>query len=386
MAKHTFGRYTGSIYQEGKGWTGVLHLRADQAPHLMNRRPKRKGATKTIVREKLVQLANEIDQGVAASQARTVLDVVTEYVDEQERSGLTPSTVGTYRRWVKNHVKNHTTKIGDKKIKDLRSADVSEWLVKLSATLSAEVLRKVHSLLTNAINRAMTFEYVGRNVSQPVKRPEGTKEGLRESKSLSVEQVDAILATCVSPFQRMGGFVALALTSGLRPDELRGLTWRWLDLDSDKPAVYVQRAARTDGKLKTKNSRRGLLLGAIAVKALKTWRDRQAKEFAALGLEVGADTAVFTLPTGAAYDGTRARNDFRHLLRDAGIADPVEWALRETRTTFVSVMSHKGIGREKIAAMCGHTLKTLERHYLKVLAPVHAESAEMIDAVFGKAA
>jgi integrase len=380
MSRIAIGRYTGSIYPEGKGFTGVLHL--GTKPDGSLNRPKRKGATKTIVREKLVELANDIDNKVKASRAHTVLSVVTEYVDDLANEGKAPATIRFYRSVIKCHVK----RIGSIKIKDLDSATVRDWLIEMSGKLSPEVLRKVHALLTNAINRAITFEYVGRNVSMPVKRPKGTTAGLRESKSFTVEQTEAILTTCVSPFQRMGGYVALALTSGLRTDELNGLTWRWLELDAAKPAVYVERAARTDGALKTKQSRRGLLLGGIAVKALKIWQERQRKEFANLGMEVTEDTPVFTLPDGCAYDATRARNEFRALLTVAGIADATEWTLRETRTTFVSVMSHKGIGRDKIAAMCGHSLKILERHYLKVLAPVHAESAELIDLVFGKAA
>jgi hypothetical protein len=122
------------------------------------------------------------------------------------------------------------------------------------------------------------------------------------------------------------------------------------------------------------------------VTALRNLRDRQAKEYANLGMELTEDTPVFTQPDGTPYDTETARDEFRALLKIAGIADPNAWTLRETRTTFVSVMSHNGIAREIIADMAGHTMKTLERHYRKVLAPVHRQSADVINAVFGKAA
>jgi integrase len=372
--------YKGTIYPEGNGYTGVLDLgwTADGKRN----RPKRKGRNKALVKAKLVQLAEDLDRRVTTSRAHTVLSVVTEYVDELERGGKAASTIRTYRGWIKNHVK----RIGAIKIKALEPAQVSAWLVELSAKLSPEVLRKVHALLTNAINRAIVYRYTSENVSLPVARPKGTDSNLRESRSFTVAQTDAILAVCVSPFTRFGGYVALALTAGLRVDELNGLTWRWLHLDSDEPTVYVERAARTNGKLKTENSRRGLTLGGRAVKALMIWREFQRREFAACGMEVTPDTPVFTRPDGSAYDTHYARSDFRALLSVAGIADPKSWTLRETRTTFVSVMSHHGVAREIIADMCGHTLKTLERHYRKVLAPVHRQSASVIDAVFGKAA
>jgi integrase len=371
--------YKGSIYPEGKGFTGVLDL-GFHADGRRNR-PKRKGRNKEIVKRKLTELAEDLDKKVTTSRAHTVLSVVTEYVDELERAGKAPSTIITYRGWIKNHI----SRIGKIRIKDLEPAHVSEWLVTLSATLSPEVLRKVHAMLTNSIKRAIVYRYVSENVSQPVSRPKGTESKLRESKSFTVDQVDEILSVCVSPFSRFGGYVALALTSGLRVDELNGLTWQWLHLDSE-PTVYVEKAARTDGKLKTEQSKRGLTLGDRAVRALRIWRERQRREFAALGIEVTAETPVFTRPDGSAYDANAARDDFRVLLGAAGIADPNAWTLRETRTTFVSVMSHHGVAREIIADMCGHSLKTLERHYRKVLAPVHKQSASVIDAVFGKAA
>jgi integrase len=372
--------YKGSIYPEGNGYTGVLDL--GWTTDGKRNRPKRKGRTKAIVTRKLTQLAEDLDRKVTTSRAHTVTSVVTEYVDELERGGKAPSTIAKYRGWITNHI----SRIGAIKIKDLEPAHVSVWLVELSATQSSETLRKIHALLTNAINRAIVFRYVSENVSLPVKRPKGNESNLRESKSFTVEQTDAILSVCVSPFQRFGAYVALALTSGLRVDELNGLTWEWLHLDDAEPTVYVERAARTDGKLKTENSKRGLTLGHMAVTALKIWRERQRREFAAFGAEVRQDTLVFTRPDGSGYDAHTARDEFRALLKVAGIADPQAWTLRETRTTFVSVMSHHGVAREIIADMCGHTLKTLERHYRKVLAPVHKQSASVIDAVFGKAA
>jgi integrase len=240
------------IYPEGSGYTGVLYY--GKKPNGSWDRPKRKGANKTIVRDKLRQVAQDRARKVTASRAHTVTSVVTEYVDEMERGEKAPSTIRTYRSAIKNHV----SKIGAIKVKDLEPAHVSAWLVDLSATLSPEVLRKVHALLTRALNRAIVYRYVSENVSLPVARPTGTTDNLRESKSFSVAQVANILATCVSPFLPFGAYVALAITSGLRTDEMLGLTWRWLELDADEPAVYVERAARHNGRLKTENSRRGL--------------------------------------------------------------------------------------------------------------------------------
>jgi len=157
---------------------------------------------------------------------------------------------------------------------------------------------------------------------------------------------------------------------------------RWYALDLDAGTVSVVRAARHREKTKTKQSVRSLELASRAIAALKVWREIQIKEFAAFGGRVTESTPVFTRPDGTAYTERTARTQFRNVLKAAKIADPDAWSLRETRTTFVSVMSHNGVAREMIADMCGHSVRTLEKHYRKVLRPVHRHSADVINRVF----
>jgi hypothetical protein len=120
--------------------------------------------------------------------------------------------------------------------------------------------------------------------------------------------------------------------------------------------------------------------------ALRVHRKRQQAEFSALGRIVSSKTCAFTEPGGTPYREKTARRDFRNVLRAAGVTDSEQWTTRETRTTFVSIMSDAGVRAEDIADMCGHDVKTLFRHYRKQLKPRLRESANVINTVFAVAA
>ncbi|MFI0410704.1 tyrosine recombinase XerC [Actinomadura sp. 3N508] len=377
MASVLINGYNGSIYREGKGYTGVLDLGCH--PNGKRNRPKRKAATKAAVKEKLKKLAESLDKGRTATKDKTVTQAVTDYIDDLERQGRAPKTIEGLRSWNRNHI----VKIGALKVDaELTPTHVSEWLIGIAENLATTTIANVHGLLSSALDRAIVHGITDRNVSRMVANIQGKNDG-RESKSFSPSQVRAILAraTAEVPFRvRFGAYVILALTSGLRGDELNGLKWYGLDLD--KGTVSVLRADRHKGKTKTEQSFRSQELAAIAIPALKAWREIQAKEFAVFGGTVTDETPVFTRPDGTQYTQRTARYEFRKVLKFAGIEDPEAWTVRETRTTFVSVMSHNGVPREVIADICGHTVKTLERHYRKVLRPVHRQSADVINSVF----
>ena len=75
---------------------------------------------------------------------------------------------------------------------------------------------------------------------------------------------------------RLEALFVLAITLGLRPGELRALTWDHVNLDEG--IIHVWRAARKGGDTKTPQSRRSLMLPKRAVDALTVHRKRQAAE------------------------------------------------------------------------------------------------------------
>jgi len=191
------------------------------------------------------------------------------------------------------------------------------------------------------------------------------------------------------PAALMYAYIGLSLLRGLRTEEARALRWVHVDLDGDPaarppvpPHIAVWRSVRPHGETKTDRSRRTLALPAAAVHALRTWSGLQAGERLAAG-DGWQDTGlVFTTHLGAALDAGNVRKMFKRVCTAAGAGDA--WTPRELRTSFVSLMSHRGVSIEEIARLVGHaSTRTTEVVYRRELRPVITTGAQIVDELFG---
>jgi integrase len=148
------------------------------------------------------------------------------------------------------------------------------------------------------------------------------------------------------------------------------------------PHIAVWRSVRAPGETKTDRSRRTLGLPQLAADALRALRDSQDGERLAAG-DGWQDTGlVFTTHLGAALDAGNVRKMFKRVCTAAGAGDA--WTPRELRTSFVSLMSHRGVSIEEIARLVGHaSTRTTEVVYRRELRPVITTGAEIMDELFG---
>ncbi len=158
-----------------------------------------------------------------------------------------------------------------------------------------------------------------------------------------------------------------------------------MDLDGDlaasppvPPHVAVWRSVRVHGETKTERSRRTPGLPQMAVEALRELRDSQADE-RLLAADGWQDTRlVFTAHLGTVLDARNIQKMFKRVCTTAGIGNG--WASRELRTSFVSLLSHDGVGIEEIACIVGHaSTRTTRAVYRRELRPVITTGAEIID-------
>jgi integrase len=243
---------------------------------------------------------------------------------------------------------------------------------------------------------------VSRNVATLVDTPKG-QEG-RPSRSLTLEQAVAVIAAARTlpamelrpglkdvrrPAALMYAYIVLSLLVGIRTEEARALRWQHVDLNGDPgaapaipPHVAVWRSVRVHGETKTERSRRTLGLPQMAVEALHTLLESQADERLLAGEKWQDSGLVFTTHLGAALDAGNVRKMFKRVCNAASIGD--SWTPRELRTSFVSLMSHRGVRIEEIARLVGHaSTRTTEVVYRRELRPVITTGAEIMDEVFG---
>lgn len=266
-------------------------------------------------------------------------------------------------------------------MKDLRADDVDDWLDDRANVLATRSLRDLLAVLRRAITHAQRRDKVMRNVAELVTVPEG-RPG-RPSKALNLEQAKAVLTAARG--SRLYAYLVLSLLIGVRTEEARPLTWDHVHLSPPNgapPHVEVWRSVRRHGDTKTRKSRRTIALPRQVVEVLEEHQRWQKQERASKGMAWSPTGLVFTTRSGGPLDAANVRRDFKAIVRKAGLAP--EWAPREMRHSFVSLLSDHGIPLERIALIVGHSSQaTTEAVYRKQLRPVITEGTEAMDEIFG---
>jgi integrase len=350
------------------------------------------GKTKTIVKDRLKELEQDLKSGVE-DRAYTVRQCIDDWL-EHGRDGRSPATIRRdrallyYRRDDGNQeLRPEFAHLGRRKLRELTARQVQQALSSLATTRSTATVGLIHNCLTRAIHRAEQHELVRRNVASLVDTPSGKREG-RPSKSLTLDQAAAILGAVKG--DRMEAYVVLSLTTGVRTEEARALRWANVDLEGDPgaqppvpPHVDVWRSVRAHGDTKTEKSRRSLALPQIAVDALRGHQRGQEEARRTAGSRWHVNDYVFTTTTGTVMDAANVRRDFRALLAKVDGINPKDWTPRELRHSFVSLLSDSGVAIEEIARLAGHSSsRATEVVYRKSLRPVLQTGAIAMDGIF----
>lgn len=345
-------------------WRGVVSL--GYGPDGKRIRRKVSGQTKAIVHGRLTTLHAELETGFKATPQNYTLRRAAEDWLAGGLTGRAPKTI----KKNENVLAPILAAIGARRLRELTADDVHMALDAMAKTYSSAAVAMGHNALTRAIRHAEARNYVGRNVATLVDTPHG--QAGRPSKSLTREQAAALLRATTGT--RIGAYIALCISTGIRTEEARALRWGNVDLDASPPYVEVWRSVRAHHDVKTNKSRRTLALPAMAAAELRALRDRNQ----------GAGP-VFATRSGGELDAANIRREF--LVACKGAAVGIGWTPRELRHSFVSLMSDSGVPVEEIARLAGHvnsrTTETVYRHQLK---PIMTTGAEAMDRLLGRTA
>jgi integrase len=400
-------------------------------------RPSVRAKTKAEVKDKLDKLRDEIEAGIRTPATYTIEQCVKDWLDSIERDPHTMETIiGQAKNWI-------YPKIGATKLKDFTATDAERFFEELAKTLGKRSLVMIKSTLRRSIRRAQVHNHIGKNVIELIDLPTGqpgrpsramTQEQaakvlkaasgkatgyvrvVRASKgrygathaatesgelacgtkphvnatiaAVSREPKEATCRTCRSQLGideadnanlRLEALFVLSITLGLRPGELRKLTWGHVDLN--RGVVHVWRSASKTGDTKTPKSKRSLILPKRAIAALTAHKARQDRERREAGEAWHDNDLVFCQENGDAYTSDALNWRFSKMTRKAGIG---HWHAHEGRHTAVSIMSSNGVPLQEISDTVGHkSTHITETVYRHVIVPAIRGGATVMDDVFG---
>ncbi len=235
-----------------------------------------------------------------------------------------------------------------KKLKDLTRQDVQRlYSQKRDAGLSAARVRRIHGVLSSALNTAVRWRLIEHNVCTEVTPPRVPQPEIRP---FSKDEAKRFVAAAEG--DRYEALFILGLTSGARWGELTGLYWK--DLDLERRVMHIQRAlvngygGHTFDSPKTNGSRRSVGLTVKATEALLRHRVKMRED----GHEVEGDALVFINKVGKPLHASNfIRRSFKPLLKRAGLPD-TNWHAA-TRHSCCCILLLSGVNPKSVAMQMG---------------------------------
>jgi integrase len=272
--------------------------------------------------------------------------------------------------------------IGSLAVDKTTTRRLEELFESMVATHATSTIDRNWNYLNQALQHGVRNRRIKTNPAADVLLP--AKRPPKERKSFSLEQVQAMLTEAIPADPRPAMWLC-GLMCGLRPGELAGLRWPYIDIDSDAPSIEVAEAAiEVDDKYvgqgapKTQRSRRRIALHPLLVAALQRHREEQKL----LGL-FDVEGIVFCTRNGTPMTKSNMRRAFQALCKNAGLGE--DWTTYELRHSFVSIVSDQLDDLVKVADLAGHVdTRTTEgyRHNVRPSLP-HAVEAwnQLLDQV-----
>lgn len=338
-------------------------------------RRKGSGTSKSAALAVLKERIDDYKKGLGPNAEKyTVGNAISDWL-EFGHGDVDPDTFKRH-----DYLSQHVVKaLGARKVRELKTREVEAFLKTLAPTHATTTIRDIKWCLNTAIRRAMARDLVERNVVDLAEIPRGTVG--RPSKSLTKEQALAVLIhTKTHP---MYPYLVVSLLTGARTEEVRALTWSDVDLTTEPASIAVLRSVRKTGDTKTRKSRRLLGVSDLVSDVLRRHRMKQGEARTRAGAKWTETGLVFTTSLGTGLDAANVRRSVRHALRLVPGIVPDEWAPRELRHSFTSIMSQENVPLEEIARLLGHAgTAVTEKVYRHELRPVIETGATVMDRVF----
>ncbi|MGH2363442.1 MAG: tyrosine-type recombinase/integrase [Chloroflexota bacterium] len=252
---------------------------------------------------------------------------------------------------------------------------------KHSAGLAARTVSQVRAELRAALNDAMRWGLVARNVAALADGPRITHEEIQPLSPVEAKgMLDAISG------DRLEALYSVALAVGLRQGEALGLHWD--DVDLEEGTLHVKTTLQfINGEWqfvepKTSRSRRTIALPCVAVGALRAHKDRQEFERRSAGKAWQETSLVFATPTGEPLHGTTVTKAFQKILRGA---DLPRQRFHDLRHGCASLLLAQGVHPRVVMETLGHSTIALTMNtYSHVMPELQREAANKMDATLSR--
>ncbi len=331
--------------------------------------------------EKLRKALYDQQQGtLITAPQQTVAQFLTDWLENTQKQSVRPRTYERYEEIVRLHI---IPVLGRHKLQSLSAQQVQGFYTRKSKEgFSALTVISFHNLLHKALDMAVKWNLVARNVCKAVTPPRRQRF---EVTSLTLEQIQKLFI--VVEGHRLEALFKLALATGMRRGEILGLKWQ--DIDFAKGTLQIRRVLSripskmpgkgyTEAEPKTQQSRRTIIIASVALTALKEHRLRQLAEKEKAGSHWQEHDYVFCTPLGTHLNPTRDALDLlKTFLKKAELPDIRFHDLRHSAATLLlSLEVHPKVVQE----ILGHSQISMTLDiYSHVMPSMHQDAMNKLN-------
>lgn len=337
------GKNEGSIFRQSNGkWRAQVSIGGKRLSHTANSRAE----CQDWIRKTL----NQIDQGLTFEDSNLTLAEYLKAWIAIKKNSLRLKSGFQYERLIDLYI---LPMLGKTKLKDLNLRMVNEFYSRLlDKCVGLSNIGYAHRVLHTALEQAVKNGTLGRNPAHGATVP---KRSHREMKILNDQQVTLFLVAASG--SRYKALYHLAVTTGMRFSELRGL--RWSDVEWIKGTISVNRQIQDipgkgslSGAPKTHAGTRTILLGEKSLNELKEQKQRVEEEKSKVGDSWQDDDLIFPSSIGTPFSKTDLQRDFVKVLSAANLP---RIRFHDLRHTAASLMLNHGVPALVVSKILGHS-------------------------------
>lgn len=350
---------TGSLRKRSEhSWTIVLYLGRDPVTGKKKQSWRTVTGTKKKAEAELNRLLHELDTGAYIDPSKlTVGEYLDKWLADYAKTNVAGKTFERYQGIVRDHLKPALGAILLTKLQPLHiQAHYSDSMNGgrkdgREGGLSAQTVLHHHRVLREALNRAVKWGLLARNVADAAEPPRPEKAEVK-----AIDEAQAMWLVEASEGTRLRIPILLAVTTGMRRGEILAL--RWEDVELRHGFLTVRRSLEETkaGGLHFKTTKgrrpRPISIPEILMEALTKHHSEQEGRKTALGSDYGREDLVCCAEDGAIWKPSAFTSAYRALLRRRKIRSI---RFHDLRHSHASQLLRAGVNAKVISERLGHS-------------------------------
>lgn len=363
------GRYMGRFTYQGESYTIY-------------------GKSVKEVKQRLCDLQYEVEHGVYEKETElTVRRWFETWIHEYKENSVKRGTVKVYQSSYSNYIDDV---FGKKKLKDIRPEHVQKLYNDMKRDgYNTNTIEIASIVLGGMYKQAYKNGLIKKNPVPLATLPKAEQH--KERRVLTADEQDIFMKYAKK--SKYCEIFEIALSTGMRCGEIRGLTWE--NVDFQKRLIHVRHTiAREMGGFmldtpKTQSSKRDIPMLDNVYALLKKQKKVQSEARLLAGSEwepaAGLENLVFTTYTGAPIDKGYLKSSIDGIVKhinDAGISFE-HITMHTFRHSFATRCIEKGMSPQTLKTILGHSKLSMTMDlYAHVLPDTKAEEMQKIACLF----